>query len=287
MSEEFSNPSTTPTPPPVPQAQPRPQGRGLLWLILALQAVILGWLAKNQFDGTSQRGGSFPSSPAVPAAAIPPSLECDRDVPSPSAPAPDADDPADADVAAGAPAPAAPAALPPPAAYHDPFALFRRSPRPSFAPRSFPRWHADVQRMMDEAMEAHEAMLQDFGSFFSPGPEWAALPASPAVNMRELDDAYELTLARSGLAPDDLDVRLDGRTLSLRYDRRTDTADANGRQTGRQSGSVCMGLPGPVAPGAVPEISNDNDRIRIRIAKPGAPATPAAATAAPAPTATP
>lgn len=262
MTENESNPTPPPSPPPVPPTQPRPQGRGLLWLILALQAVILGWLAKNQFDGTSPRGGSFPSSPAVPAADIPPSLECDRDVPSPSDPDAGIADDADAPSGAGL------AALPPPAAYRDPFALFHRSPRPAFAPRPFPRWHADVQRMMDEAMEAHEAMLQDFGSFFSPGPEWAALPASPAVNMRELDDAYELTLAQPGLAPGDLDVRLDGRTLSLRYDRRTDTADANGRQTGRQSGSVRMGLPGPVAPGAVPEISNDNNRIRIRIAKP-------------------
>ena len=247
MTDDFT-PSTSPTPPPVPT---RPQGRGLLWLILALQVVILGWLAKNQFDGTSHRGGSFPSSPADPAAAIPPSLECARDVPSPSS-GNDKNDEND-EVAT---------ALPPPAAYRDPFALFHRAPRRAAFPAS--RWHADVQRMMDEAMEAHEAMLQDFGSFFSPGPEWAALPASPAVNMRELDDAYELTLAQPGLAPDDLDIRLDGRTLSLRYDRSSDSADARSRQ----SGSVRMRLPGPVADNTPPEILNENNRIRIRVAKP-------------------
>ena len=247
MTDDFT-PSTSPTPPPVPM---RPQGRGLLWLILALQVVILGWLAKNQFDGTSHRGGSFPSSPAAPAAAIPPSLEGARDVPSPSS-GNDENDEND-EVAT---------ALPPPAAYRDPFALFHRAPRRAAFPAS--RWHADVQRMMDEAMEAHEAMLQDFGSFFSPGPEWAALPASPAVNMRELDDAYELTLVQPGLAPDDLDIRLDGRTLSLRYDRSSDSADARSRQ----SGSVRMRLPGPVADNTPPEILNENNRIRIRVAKP-------------------
>lgn len=258
MTDDFA-PSSSPTPPPVPPSAPRPQGRGLLWLILALQVVILAWLAKNHFDGTSHRRGSFPSSPAAPAAAIPPSLECARDVPSPS---PLDDEVDESDEAAR---PATP--LPPPAAYRDPFAIFHRAPRHAAFPAS--RWHADVQRMMDEAWEAHEAMLQDFGSYFSPGPEWASLTASPAVNMRELDDAYELTLAQPGLAPDDLDVRLDGRTLTLRYDRRTDTSSPGGaRQTGHQSGSVRMGLPGPVAPGAVPEISNDNNRIRIRIAKP-------------------
>lgn len=261
MTDDFT-PSRSPTPPPMPPTALRSQGHGLLWLILVLQVVILAWLAKNHFDGTSQRGGSFPSSPAVPAAAIPPSLECARDVPSPSPQSDEIDEADGIDEAA----PLAPP-LPPPAAYRDPFAIFHRAPRRAAFPAS--RWHADVQRMMDEAWEAHEAMLQDFGSYFSPGPEWASLTASPAVNMRELDDAYELTLAQPGLAPGDLDVRLDGRTLSLRYDRRTDTSSPGGaRQTGRQSGSVRMGLPGPVAPGAVPEISNDNNRIRIRIAKP-------------------
>lgn len=243
MTEDYHSPIPAPQPPPLPP--PRPQGRGLLWLILVLQLAILAWLAKNQFGGTSPRGGSI-SSPAAPAAAIPPSLECDRDVPPPSSPN---DDDADAP-------------LPPPSAYRDPFALFHRAPRRAAFPAS--RWHADVQRMMDEAMEAHEAMLQDFGSFFSPGPEWAALPASPAVNMRELDDAYELTLSQPGLAPDDLDIRLDGRTLSLRYDRSSDSADARSRQ----SGSVRMRLPGPVAENTPPEILNENNRIRIRVAKP-------------------
>lgn len=250
MTDDFT-PASSPTPPPVLPSAPRPQGRGLLWLILALQVVILGWLAKNHFDGTSHRGGSFPSSPAAPAAAIPPSLEWTRDVPSPSL----ENDESDKDNGGAT-------ALPPPAAYRDPFALFHRAPRRAAFPAS--RWHADVQRMMDEAMEAHEAMLQDFGSFFSPGPEWAALPASPAVNMRELDDAYELTLSQPGLAPDDLDVRLDGRTLSLRYDRSSDSADARSRQ----SGSVRMRLPGPVAENTPPEILNENNRIRIRVAKP-------------------
>ena len=250
MTDLFT-PSSSPTPPPLPPVAPKPQGRGLLWLILVLQVAILAWLAKNHFDGTSHRGGSFPSSPAAPAAAIPPSLEWTRDVPSPSLD----NDESDEDNAGAT-------ALPPPAAYRDPFALFHRAPRRAAFPAS--RWHADVQRMMDEAMEAHEAMLQDFGSFFSPGPEWAALPASPAVNMRELDDAYELTLSQPGLAPDDLDIRLDGRTLSLRYDRSSDSADARSRQ----SGSVRMRLPGPVAENTPPEILNENNRIRIRVAKP-------------------
>ena len=104
----------------------------------------------------------------------------------------------------------------------------------------------------------------NFDSVFGSDAAWAALPASPSMNMREMDDAYELTLALPDADPDLLDVHLDGRLLSISSHQDSRTANS----TSSQHFNSRLLLPGPVDPNAVLQITNENNRICIRIPKP-------------------
>lgn len=205
--------------------------RKMIRWILVLQIIILGWLAKNHFDGAFSR--SNPNPPAV---------------------ANSTDTPSSLELSA----PNAPSSF---------FALPRLSARQPFMPP--PRfWHpADRMRDEMERMMAHaQRAFADFDPFFASDAAWAALPASPTMNMRELDDAYELALALPDADPDDFDVRLDGRLLSISSHQDTRTPQASSSQ----HFSSRLLLPGPVAPDALVQITNENNRIRIRIPKPAA-----------------
>lgn len=122
------------------------------------------------------------------------------------------------------------------------------------------RMRDEMERMMAEANRA----FADFDSVFGSDAAWAALPASPAMNLRETGDSYELALALPDADPAHLDVRLDGRLLSVssHQDTRTPHASAS------QSFSSRVLLPGPVEPDALVQITNETGRIRIRIPKP-------------------
>ena len=144
-------------------------------------------------------------------------------------------------------------------------AAFSRLPAPPRFAHPADRLRAEMERMMAEANQA----FAGFDNFFDRDDIWATLPASPAMNMRERDDAYELSLALPDANPDSLDVRLDGRLLSVssHQDTRTPNASAS------QSFSSRVLLPGPVAPDARLQVTNDNGRICIRIPKPAATTT--------------
>ena len=215
---------------------PAPTGeRKLLRWILVLQVVILAWLAKNHLDGAFNRRLHNPPAVAT-QPDTPPSLE-------PSA------------------QPNAPSS----------FSLLPRLgvfQRPAPVPRYHhpaDRMRAEMERMLAEANQA----FANFDSVFGPDDAWAALPASPAMNLREMDDAYELALALPDADPDSLDVRLDGRLLSVSSHQDTRTP----RSSASQSFSSRVWLPGPVDPDATFQITNVNDRICIRIPKPAANAT--------------
>ena len=125
---------------------------------------------------------------------------------------------------------------------------------------------AEMERMMAQANHA----FADFDSVFGPvDASWAALPASPAMNLRELDDSYELSLALPNAKPDALDVRLDGRLLSVSSHQDTRTP----RSSSSQSFSSRVLLPGPVDADASFLVTNVDDRVCIRIPKPAANAT--------------
>ena len=215
---------------------PAPTGeRKLLRWILVLQVVILAWLAKNHFDGAFNRRTHNPSAAAT-QSDTPPSLE-------PSA------------------QPNAPSSF----SLLPRLAVFQRPmPQPRYR-HPADRMRSEMERMMAEANQA----FANFDSVFGPDDAWAALPASPAMNLREMDDAYELALALPDADPDSLDVRLDGRLLSVSSHQDTRTP----RSSASQSFSSRVWLPGPVDPDATFQITNVNDRICIRIPKPAANAT--------------
>ena len=216
---------------------PAPSGeRKLLRWILVLQVVILAWLAKNHLDGAFTRRHLNPPVVAT-QSDTPPSLE-------PSA-QPNA--------------PSSFSLLPHLAAFQRP------APMPRF-PHPVDRMRAEMERMMTEANRA----FADFDSVFGPDDTpWAALPASPAMNLRELNDAYELSLAMPNTDPKSLDVRLDGRLLSVSSHQDTQTAHT----ASSQSFSSRVLLPGPVDPDASLLVTNENNRLCIRIPKPAAAAT--------------
>ena len=210
---------------------PKPTGEHkLLRWVLVLQIVILGWLAKNHFDGAFGRRSHNPPADTTLTDASP-SLE-------PSA-QPNA-----------------------PSSFFHPLAIFQRTPPPPQFRHPADRMRAEMERMMRQADRA----FADFDSVFGSDAAFAALPASPAMNLRELDDAYELSLALPDADPESLDINLDGRLLSV--SSRQDTRTAHSASS--QSFNSRVLLPGPVDAGAPLQITNENSRVLIRIPKPDA-----------------
>ena len=225
-----------------PTNKPAPSGehRLLRW-VLVLQVVILAWLAKNHFDGAFHRSSHNQPTAVATSTDTPPSLESSAH-------------------------PNAPSSFPLPSR----LSLFGRPPPP---PRrmSHPSDHlrAEMERMLSEANRA----FADFDSFFGMDEAWSALPASPALNMRETDEAYELTLAMPDADPNAFDVRLDGRLLSISSHQDTRTP----RSSSSQHFSSRLLLPGPVEANTLMQITNETDRVRIRIPKAGTASVAAAA----------
>lgn len=210
---------------------PKPAGehRLLRW-VLVLQIVILGWLAKNHFDGAFGRRSHNPPAAAT-LTDTPPSLE----------------------ISAQPNAPSSFSLLPR-------LAAFQRTPPPPRFQHPADRMRAEMERMMADANRA----FADFDSVFGSDAAFAALPASPAMNLREMDDSYELSLALADADPGSLDVRLDGRLLSVSSHQDTRTPHTSSSQ----SFSSRVLLPGPVDPDSSLLITNQNNRILIRIPKP-------------------
>ncbi len=205
--------------------------------VLVLQIVILGWLAKNYFDGAFSRSSHNQPTAAATSAEPPPSLESAvQNAPSPFSRPP-------------RPAPSWFRPVPP------------LPPRLTRHPAS--HLHAEMERMLDEFHHA----FADFDSLFAHDAAWATLPPAPSMNMAETPDAYEITLAIPDADPDAIEIHLDGRVLS--FHSHQDTRDAHSASSRRFSSRLL--LPGPVAPDTLLEISNDADHIHIRVPKPGAP----------------
>ncbi len=202
----------------------------LLRLVLLLQVVILLWLAKPYLDEAFNRG-SHTDTPAVATVpATPPSLE---------------------------------SKVPNASSFFSP-GLASQLQSPSHRRLAHPadRMRAEMESMMSQANRA----FADFDSVFGADAAWSSVPASPAMNMRERDDAYELTLALPDTDPESLEIHLDGRVLSIASRQATRTANA----ASSQSFSTRLLMPGPVDAAAPLQITNDNQRIRIRISKPAA-----------------
>jgi HSP20 family protein len=80
-------------------------------------------------------------------------------------------------------------------------------------------------------------------------PALAARHAFPAVNLYETDDAYVLTAEVPGLAPEDLEISLEGSTVTLRGERKlTSEEGASVHRSERPSGAFrrAIDLPVPI-----------------------------------------
>jgi len=210
-------------------SKPTGEHKLLRW-VLILQIVILAWLAKNHFDGAFNRG-SHTDTPAVATVPnTPPSLESNV----PNAPS----------------------------FFSHPFTSPLQSARSRRLSHPASRMRAEMAQMMSQANRA----FADFDSVFGADAAWASLPASPTLNMREEDDAYELSLTLPDADPDSLDIRLEGRILSIASRQDTRTAGSSSSH----SFNTRLMMPGPVDKETPLDITNDNHCIRIRIAKPAA-----------------
>lgn len=202
----------------------------LMRWILVLQIVILGWLAKNHFDGAFNRRSHNQPTAVATSTETPPSLEL-----------------------SGMNAPSS--------SFLNRWGLAGRPPPPPRRTRHpADQMRMEMERMMNEASQA----FAGFDQLFAPDAAWAALPASPSMSMREMEDAYELVLAMPDAQPDTFDVRLDGRLVSITSHQDTRTPN----QSSSQHFSSRLLLPGPVETDALLQITNETGRIRIRIPKP-------------------
>jgi HSP20 family protein len=95
-----------------------------------------------------------------------------------------------------------------------------------------------LRREMDD-------LFDRFGTF-SPA---LARTAFPAVNLYETDDAYVLTAELPGIAPEDLEVSLEGSTVTLRGERKAVSEEgASVHRSERPSGAFrrAIDLPVPI-----------------------------------------
>jgi HSP20 family protein len=91
-----------------------------------------------------------------------------------------------------------------------------------------------------------EDLLERFGAF--PAAQ-AARGAVPAVNLFETEDAYVLTAEVPGLAPEELEISLEGATVTLRGERKTAPEEgASVHRNERASGAFrrAFDLPVPI-----------------------------------------
>jgi len=96
-----------------------------------------------------------------------------------------------------------------------------------------------LRREMDE-------LYDRFGGF---APTLAARSAFPAVNLYETDDAYVLTAEVPGLAPEELEISLEGSTVTLSGERKVAPEEgASVHRSERPSGAFrrAFDLPVPI-----------------------------------------
>ncbi len=89
-------------------------------------------------------------------------------------------------------------------------------------------------------------LFDRFGAF---APTLAGRGALPPVNLYETEDAYVLTAEVPGLAPEELDISLEGSTVTLRGERKTATeGGASVHRNERPSGGFrrAFDLPVPI-----------------------------------------
>jgi len=116
-----------------------------------------------------------------------------------------------------------------------------------------------LRREMDE-------LFDRFGTF---SPTLAARTAFPAVNLYETEDAYVLTAEVPGIAPEELEISLEGSTVTLRGERKVASAEgASVHRSERPVGAFrrAIDLPVPID-GEKVEAVHRNGVLTLRLPK--------------------
>jgi len=100
-------------------------------------------------------------------------------------------------------------------------------------------WSAEPTSPFDQLRREMDALFNRFGN----APErWSGIPHGvfPAVNLYETADTYILTAELPGVAPDDIQVSLEGSTVTLQGERKIaydDQEETSLHRRERQAGS--------------------------------------------------
>ena len=111
--------------------------------------------------------------------------------------------------------------------------------------------------------------LDELFDRFGTTPARAVYSAYPAVNLYETDEAYVLTAELPGLAPEDLEISLEGSTVTLRGERKAEPEEgASVHRQERPSGVFrrAFDLPVPID-GEKVEAVHKNGVLTLRLPK--------------------
>jgi HSP20 family protein len=98
-------------------------------------------------------------------------------------------------------------------------------------------WAAGSSGGFDDLRREMDALLGRFATGSRPAPRGGVFPP---VNLYESEDAYVLTAELPGVAPEDIEVSLEGDSVALRGERRIEhptDRGANAHRLERQAGS--------------------------------------------------
>jgi HSP20 family protein len=131
-------------------------------------------------------------------------------------------------------------------------------------------WAAEPWSVLDQLRREMDAVLSRFdGGVPAMSSDWQGV--FPAVNLFETADAYLLTAELPGLAPDDIDVSLQGSTVTLSGERKIDYStqkDVSLHRRERQTGSFRRAFQLPAAiEGDKIEAVHKNGVLMLRLPK--------------------
>ena len=109
-------------------------------------------------------------------------------------------------------------------------------------------WAAEPWRDLDQLHREMDALFNRFAGPSTASGTWRGV--YPPVNLYETADAYVLTAELPGVAPDDIEVSLEGNTVTLRGDRKIETPDREGaslHRSERQAGQFRRAFELPAA----------------------------------------
>ena len=108
-------------------------------------------------------------------------------------------------------------------------------------------WASDPWRELDQLRREMDGIFGRLGT--TPRVSGGARGVYPAVNLYETADAYVLTAELPGVNPEDVEVSLEGPTVTLSGERKIDYAaqEASGHRRERQAGSFRRAFELPAA----------------------------------------